>query len=105
MITKNALYQSIFRVALVTGALLLIPLIAQLITDEMNWDETDFIVVGFLLFCTGLTYTLISRQSNNLIYRVATGLALFSALFLVWSNLAVGIIGSEENVENTIYFG
>ncbi|MEX0608883.1 MAG: hypothetical protein WD016_11050 [Balneolaceae bacterium] len=103
--TKKTLPQSIFRVAIGTGLLLLIPLAAKLITDEMQWDETDFIVMGILLFSTGLAFTLVARQSSNLVYKTAVGVALFTALFLVWSNAAVGIIGSEDNVENLMYFG
>jgi peptidoglycan/LPS O-acetylase OafA/YrhL len=33
------------------------------------------------------------------------GLALFTALFLLWANLAVGIIGSEDNPANWMYVG
>jgi hypothetical protein len=33
------------------------------------------------------------------------GLAVGTALFLVWSNLAVGLIGSENNPANMMYLG
>lgn len=105
MTTKYSLHKSITRVALVTGVLLLIPLTAKFITDEMQWSVGDFIFAGILIFSTGFAYTLLSAQSRNLIYRIAAGLALFTALFLVWSNLAVGLIGSEDNPENAMYFG
>ena len=32
-------------------------------------------------------------------------MALATGLLLVWSNLAVGLIGSEENPANLLYFG
>jgi hypothetical protein len=38
-------------------------------------------------------------------YRAAVGLALGSALLLVWVNGAVGIIGSENNEANLMYGG
>jgi hypothetical protein len=38
-------------------------------------------------------------------YRVAVGIALAAAFLLVWMNLAVGIIGSEDNPVNLMYFG
>jgi len=91
--------------ALVTGLLLLIPLIAMQFTDEMVWTLSDFIVAGALLFGTGLTYKLVTRRSAELSYRLAVGFALATALFLIWMNLAVGIIGAEDNPINLLYFG
>lgn len=37
-------------------------------------------------------------------YRIAIGFALFTGFFLIWSNLAVGLIGSENNEFNLLYF-
>lgn len=105
MNTDHKLYQSIAGLALATAGLLLIPLIAMQFTEDVVWTLSDFIVAGSLLFGTGLIYKLITRTSGNLIYRVAIGVALFTGLFLVWVNLAVGIIGSEDNPENLLYFG
>ena len=38
-------------------------------------------------------------------YRAAVGVALATALILVWMNLAVGLIGSEDNPANLLYVG
>ncbi|MDX1547169.1 MAG: hypothetical protein R3247_09290, partial [Rhodothermales bacterium] len=38
-------------------------------------------------------------------YRAAVGLALGGALLLGWANGAVGLIGSENNDANLMYFG
>ena len=38
-------------------------------------------------------------------YRLAVGIALAAAFLLVWINLAVGVIGSEDNPANLMYFG
>ena len=38
-------------------------------------------------------------------YRSAVGLALATALILLWVNGAVGVIGSENNDANLMYFG
>ncbi|SMO79319.1 hypothetical protein [Fodinibius sediminis] len=105
MNTDRTLYQSIARPALLTGFLLLIPLLAMQFTDEVTWTLTDFLVAGTLLLGTGLTYKRVTRKSGNITYRVAVGIALFTGLFLVWSNLAVGLIGSENNPFNLWYFG
>jgi hypothetical protein len=105
MNTKSNFTQSIVYLAIATGALLLIPLIAMQFSDEVSWTFSDFIFAGILLFGTGFTYKLLTKKTGGTIYRVAVGFALFAGLFLIWVNLAVGIIGSENNEINALYFG
>lgn len=105
MSIDRKLYQSIIGIAVVTTLLLMIPLVAMQFTEEVVWSLSDFIFAGTMLFGTGLTYMLITRRSGEFTYRVAVGFALATGLFLVWSNLAVGIIGSESNPANLMYFG
>lgn len=93
------------RTALATAFALLLPLLAMQFSDEVVWDVTDFAVAGFLLFGAGLTYELIARKGGNFAYRAAVGVAVAAALLLVWMNLAVGIIGNEENPANLMYIG
>lgn len=47
------------------------------------------------------TSTVLTRHA----YRTAVGVAVATALLLVWVNLAVGVIGSEDNPANLMYFG
>lgn len=105
MNTDRIFYRSIALLALAVAALLLIPLIAMQFTDEVVWTLSDFIFAGTILFGTGLTYQLITRKKKETIYRVAIGFALFTGLFLIWTNLAAGIIGSVNNAFNLLYFG
>lgn len=100
MQNKNIIY-----LALGTAFILLMPLLAMLFTDQVAWDLTDFIVAGTLIFGTGLAYELVARKGGTMAYRVAVGIALATAFLLVWMNLAVGIIGSEDNPVNLMYFG
>jgi predicted membrane channel-forming protein YqfA (hemolysin III family) len=93
------------RVMVVVAALLMVPLVAMQFSSEVNWSVFDFIVAGTLLAGTGVAYELVARRGSNFAYRAAVGLALGSALFLVWSNLAVGLIGSENNRANLMYLG
>ncbi|MGE5376429.1 MAG: hypothetical protein ACM3XO_15330 [Bacteroidota bacterium] len=65
----------------------------------------DFAVAGILLAGTGLMYVLLARRAGNLAYRAAVDIALGAALLLLWVNLAVGIIGSEDNPANWLYVG
>ncbi len=85
--------------------LLLLPLVAMQFTDEVNWDVADFAIFGALLFGAGVTYELAARTTGNPAYRAAAGVALAAAFLLVWVNGAVGIIGSEDNDANLMYFG
>ena len=90
-------------VALVTLIILLVPLLAMQFTDEVDWDLADFAVAGVLLFGAGLIYELISGKMDIFAYRAAVGLAVVTALFLIWINLAVGLIGTEDNSANLMY--
>jgi hypothetical protein len=85
--------------------ILLMPLIAMQFTTEVNWTPFDFLVAGALLFGTAAAYELSVRASGNRLYRIAAALALLTGLALVWVNLAVGIIGSENNPANLMYGG
>jgi hypothetical protein len=95
--------QSIARIALATALLLLIPLVAMQFTKEVAWTLDDFITAGILLFSSGLTYTLVARLGGSGTYRVAAGVAVVAGLLLIWGNLAVGFIGSEDNPANLLY--
>jgi hypothetical protein len=88
-----------------TAAFLLLPLVAMRFTDEVNWDETDFLVVGAMLAAACGTYELAARMTGDSAYRAAVGVAVAAAFILVWINLAVGIIGSEDNPANLMHGG
>ncbi len=105
MNTDRKFLKSTLIVALATILLLMIPLIAMQFSTEVDWSPFDFFVAGFLLFGTGFTYILLTRKAINKTYRAGVAVGLFAGLFLIWVNLAVGIIGSEDNPVNIIYFG
>ena len=85
--------------------MLLLPLVAMQLTDEVSWDETDFIFAGALIAGTGLAFELAVRMTRNAAYRAAVGVALAAAFILIWVNLAVGVIGTEDNPANLMYSG
>ena len=87
------------------AAFLLLPLVAMQFTDEVDWDETDFIVIGAMLAVACGAFELAARMTGNRAYRAAVGVAIAAAFILVWMNLAVGIIGSEENPADLMYVG
>lgn len=95
----------LIAILLTVVCLLLVPLVAMVFTNEVNWDETDFIVAGILLFGSGLLFEVAARKGGSLSYRAASGMAIFTGLVLVWMNLAVGLIGNEDNPANLMYAG
>jgi hypothetical protein len=99
MLARN-MYRSVVGVALATAFTLLLPLLAA-----PAWTLFDFVFAGALIFGTGLTYVLVARKAGNIAYRAAVGIALAAAFLLVWLTGAVGIIGSEHNNANSMYFG
>ncbi len=104
---KNSVMQNknIVRVIAVVALILLIPLVAMQFTDEVNWTLSDFVIMGILLLGAGLTYEFVARKMRTGTNRLATGLAVMTGLVLIWLNLAVGIIGSEDNPANLLYGG
>ena len=97
--------RNIVRIVLGSALLLSLPLVAMLFTDEMAWGPGDFVLAGVLLVGTGLLYELAAGSTNTTAYRVAVGVALATGVILVWANLAVGLIGSEDNPANLMYVG
>lgn len=75
-------------------AILSIPLIAMQFTKEVNWDLTDFVIMGTLLLITGLGIEMVTRKIKSFNLRLIITLAILFLLFLIWAELAVGIFGS-----------
>ena len=83
--------------------LVLVPLVAMQFTVEVDWSLSDFVIAWLLLFSAGVGYMLLARASSSLLWRAAVALTVGTSLFLVWANLAVGLIGSENNPFNLWY--
>jgi hypothetical protein len=85
-------------------ALLLLPLIAMQFTKEVVWTLADFMVFGVMLLMVVIPLELVARVSSSWSYRGAAALALFGMFLTIWANLAVGIVGSENNPANQLFF-
>ncbi|OHA46105.1 MAG: hypothetical protein A3A80_00680 [Candidatus Terrybacteria bacterium RIFCSPLOWO2_01_FULL_44_24] len=99
----------LIRWAVVVALILLIPLVLTIRDGGVegvgwNWTFFDFIFMGTLLFGAGLVYELIARKMSNSAYRAAVGVAVVTAVLMVWINAAVGIIG-DGDFPNAMYFG
>lgn len=86
-----SLSHSSAKVAIATGLVLLLPLVAMQFTSEVRWGAEDFLAAGALLFCAGMLYVLGVRrvylpwQRRPFVALIAVGVA------LVWAELAVGV--------------
>jgi hypothetical protein len=105
MKTDHSAYRRAARLVLAAAFILMLPLLAMQVTDQVVWDLADFAVAGGLLVGTGLMYELAARKAGNIAHRAAVGVALAAALLLVWINLAVGLIGAEDHQANLMYVG
>lgn len=87
-----------WRLAGWTGALflLLLPAVAMLFTDEMNWGAEDFAALGAMLLVAGLFFELTLRITGRKVYRIAGAFAIAAVFFLFWLKLAVGARAADS---------
>lgn len=74
--------------ALLTGTLLLIPLIG-----EWPWSPSDFVIMGALIFGFGSLFVLLARKIERK-YRLVVGGVVLLAFLWLWAELAVGVFTS-----------
>lgn len=84
--------------------ILLLPLVAMQFTDEVNWTLSDFVFAGILLFGSLGAYEVAARKTGNFFYRAGAGVGIAAIFLLIWLNGAVGIIGSERDPVNLVYY-
>lgn len=95
--------QNIIRIMLGTVLLLLVPLSANLMSDDFDWTLFDFIFAYILLTGSALAYELVAKRFKDGAYRAGVGIAVLAVLLLMWVNGAVGIIG--DGPVNMMYLG
>jgi len=82
------------RILPIIGLLLLIPLIAMQLTNEVNWSFFDFIIMGALLTIFGLLIGIILQKVKNSKNRLILIVTIIMMFFLIWAELAVGLFGT-----------
>lgn len=84
--------------------LLTIPAVAMQLTDEVTWSAFDFLIAATLIALVGLGIELALRTDRGIAFRAGAALGLLAGVLLTWANLAVGILGSEDNPVNLLFF-
>lgn len=86
--------RNIIQITLGTALILLVVMIVNQFSDEVDWKTGDFIVMGILLMSAGLALEFIAKRMSTPSRRVAVAVAITITFLLVWAELAVGIFGS-----------
>ena len=91
--STNLLLQNkdVVGVLLGTGLILTIPFVAMQFSNDVDWDVTDFLVMGTLLTGMGLTFVFLARKIRNQTHRAFLALAILAITLYIWAELAVGI--------------
>jgi len=90
----DAKNKRLIGIVLVVMIMLSVPLVAMKFTNEVKWSGFDFVIAGVLLLGTGLLCEFVLRKVKRWEYRIALCAAILFALFIVWAELAVGLIGT-----------
>ena len=89
MKTKNLLI-----ILMVVGGILLIPFIGMQVSNEVNWSSSDFVIMGILLFLSGLAINFALSKLKTRKSKILACAIILLILFLIWAELAVGIFGT-----------
>jgi peptidoglycan/LPS O-acetylase OafA/YrhL len=94
MKTRSSAYRAAIRIAVVTGLILLIPLVLMLIGDDgTNWSVFDFALAAVLLSGAGLLLELAVRRPRSVVYRAAATVIGLAAMALGEADDAPGLFG------------
>ena len=87
----------------IVGVLIVMLPVAMQFTDEVQWNEA--VAYGIILLIVGGFFELWQwLKTRELTYRIAFGVGLAGLLLLGWVSGAVGIIGSENQPVNLMYW-
>ena len=83
----------IFYPAILTTALLSVPLIGSIVSSEVNWSPSDYLIGGVLIFVVSTVELMLWRSMPKKSRWPVMGL-LFLMFLVLWAEMAVGIFGS-----------
>ena len=73
---------------------LLVPLVANQISDQVNWNIMDFIIMGLLLIFTGYLIQRVIKKIKSELKKVVFISLILLIFLLLWAEMAVGIFNS-----------
>ncbi|WP_426190128.1 hypothetical protein [Massilia sp. DWR3-1-1] len=90
--TRPPMLTALIKVFGVTALLLLIPMAAMQLSEEVRWGIGDFAAAAALLAATGSAYVIAARYLASARARMLAGGALAVVMLVVWAELAVGLL-------------
>ena len=91
----RALHLSTVRIGLGVTLVLAVPLVAMLVTDEVDWTFADFVIAGIFLAVIGIALELAARRAGSLV--VALGIAVVG--------VAAAIVGEADDAPGLVLLG
>lgn len=88
---KHKIY---LRPLITTLLILLIPLLGQIFSEEWNWGPLDFIIMGILIYITGLTIEIANKKIKDTNYKLATIGGIILVLILIWIELTTDAVST-----------
>jgi hypothetical protein len=84
--------KSAYRVAFATAFVVLLPLVAMLFTDEVDWGVFDFVFAAALVAGSGVLIELAIKRPSKIAYLVAAGAIGAAAIVLGEADDAPGLV-------------
>ena len=88
------LFDIMIKILPIVGFLLLIPLIAMQLSDEVNWSFFDFIIMWALITITGLLIGIVLKSFKYYKYKKILIVMILLTCLLIWAEFAVGLFGT-----------
>jgi len=74
-----------------TVVILLIPLVAMELSDDVNWSLLDFIISATLLLVAVFSYDILTMRAKTPAQHAMIAIVVFGLTLLIWAELAVGL--------------
>jgi len=85
------------------AVLFALPWMAMQLTSEVVWTASDFVAWAAMLLVASTVADVALRKATNFLTLAAGLIAVAAGFFTVWANLAVGIIGNENDPHNLAF--
>lgn len=92
MIMSTPASRSVVRVALVTAAILLVPLVLMQVSDGTDWGVFDFVFAAVILGGSGLLIEVALKKPGNILYRAGAAAIGVAAIVLGELDDAPGLV-------------
>lgn len=82
------------RALIISSCILMIPLLGNLYLTNFNWNFFDFIFAFSMLFAISFGTLYLSLKLKHSKWRIPIIFIVFLILILLWTELAVGLMGT-----------